>query len=197
LLFALYPLTPAIWQLLNNEDQVLFMKQHYGLFITYLAAFPLDNAYKIKELLNTNQLEVLSGITTLDFEDNQFKVAYQDGQIIQSNWLINATGFGYNASAVLALKTLLFERLLSEHPLGGIKVDRHTLQTLDVEGKVNSHVYAVGELTKGDYFLTTDLGCVTAQTKRVAVSLAKQIDSVREHEKVNVPSLGEKIDDIL
>lgn len=179
ILFALYPLTPQIWPMLHSQDRALFLQQYYSLFITYLAAFPLDNAYKIQELLASNQLEVQGGLNELKFENGQFEAHCQDGTIHRAPWVINSTGCSYDATTLPLLNGMLDDGLITKHPLGGIRVDKETMQVFNQEMKKNSSMYAVGEVTKGDCFLTTDLGCVTSQTKKIASILVSKISHSR------------------
>ncbi|KTC87683.1 FAD/NAD(P)-binding protein [Legionella drozanskii] len=174
-LFALYPLTPHLWTLLNCRDQTLFMAEFYSLFITYLAAFPLENAYKIKELLRQQQLTVLGGLKEISLENSQFLAHCQNGQTIKSNWLINATGPSYEASTLPLLQKMLESGLIAQHPLGGIQIEKETLKVVNNQRQTMNHLYVVGELTKGSFFLTTDLGCVTAQTRKIASRLADEL----------------------
>lgn len=176
-LFALYPLTPQFWPLLNDEGQYVFMTQWYSLFITYLAAFPLDNAYQIKTLLTSKQLEVLGGIQGITQENGHF-VVQCDKTPLSSSWLINATGPSYNATSLPFLKKMLSSSSVLVHPLGGLKVEQSTLRVLNGKNEVHQRLYALGELTKGINFLTTDLGCVTAQAKNVAQQLVEQLQNV-------------------
>ena len=50
-MFSFYPTVPDIWQRMDLENQRKFILEYSSLFMTYLAAFPLENAYKIKNLL--------------------------------------------------------------------------------------------------------------------------------------------------
>lgn len=179
LLFSIYPLTPEIWPKVRSEDKSLFLEKYYSLFINYLAAFPLDNAYKIKELLDSKQLEIQGGLSELKYEHGQFKAHCDDGRVYNSNWVINATGCSYDATTLPLLKNMLDEGLISKHPLGGIRIDRATMTVINTEMEINPSLFAVGEITKGDCFLTTDLGCVTAQTKTIASLLKNKLIRVK------------------
>lgn len=180
-LFALYPLTPKLWPLLNPEDQQYFMTHWYSLFITYLAAFPLENAYQIKTLLTSKQLEIINGVQDITQERDRFIVQCAEGRL-STSWLINATGPGYNPKSLPFLKKMLASGLVLAHPLGGLKVEQSTLRVHQGSHQVFSRLYALGELTKGVNFLTTDLGCVTNQAKTVAHLLTQQLQEERSRE---------------
>ena len=65
------------------------------------------------------------------------------------------------------LKKMIRRALISKHPLGGIKVDNQTFQVIGKDAKTNPNLFAIGELTKGECFLTTDLNITTVQAKKV------------------------------
>ncbi|WP_083852293.1 FAD/NAD(P)-binding protein [Legionella tunisiensis] len=173
-LFALYPLTPDIWPMIRREDQERFIKAHYSLFITYLAAFPLENAHKIKAMLASGQLKVQGGLSDISSEADHFIVRFENGEHFTSNTVINATGPGYDASKLPFLTNLFRQGYLVKNPLGGIQVDKDTLHIINAMGNNNPHFYAIGELTKGIYFLTTDFGRVTVQAEKIVKTLIQQ-----------------------
>lgn len=177
-LFSLYPHTPNIWPLLKYDDQKLFLDQYNSLFLTYLAAFPLENSYKIRELLISNQLEISGGLQNITYQNNQYIVELNKQNTIHTKFLFNATGPGYDPVQTPLLKKSITSGLITKNPLGGIHVDPTTLRVIDSEENLNSRVFAIGELTKGSYFLTTDLGRVTAQANLITNYIICQLNSI-------------------
>jgi uncharacterized NAD(P)/FAD-binding protein YdhS len=181
-LFALYPLTPQFWSMLNAHDQSLFMEQWYGLFITYLAAFPLENAHRVKSLLTTGELSVFGGFQRIEKADGCFLVYCEDQPIIRSDWLINTTGPGYDITSLPLFKCMLDSGIVIAHPLGGLYAEQDTLRVLHANGTSQRRLFALGELTKGINFLTTDLGCVTAHARTIS---GKIVEDLRQYSQVN------------
>jgi uncharacterized NAD(P)/FAD-binding protein YdhS len=173
-LFAFYAVIPYVWSQLSFSDQQHFLKKYYGLFITYLAAFPLDNAYKILNMLKTERLEVLGGLTEIKPAKGGFVITLKNREI-RIPQLINATGSGYQLSSAPLYKKLMARNFITEDSLGGIRVDPQTLQVLHRTGRPYQSVYAVGELTRGASLLTADMSRVSDQTKRVSTCLARNL----------------------
>ncbi|MCX7119127.1 MAG: FAD/NAD(P)-binding protein [Legionellales bacterium] len=178
-LFALYPLTPNIWPMLSLADQDKFIKHYNSLFITYLAAFPLENAYKIRNMISSNLLEIHGQLARVSYKNQKFKMKFTNQDDIHLDYLINATGPGYDPSTISLYEKMLSQGLIMKHLFGGIDVVRETLQTLRKNGSVNPTLFALGELTKGTYFLTTDLGRVTEQAHKVSQFIAQSMITVK------------------
>ena len=176
-LFSLYPLTPDIWPMFNFEDQQTFLKEYNSLFITYLAAFPLDNAYKIKNLLASGQLDILGDLNNVLYEHHQYTMHLKDGNTINTKYLFNATGPGYDPTTVPLYKKMLDQQIILKHSFGGIEVKTDTLQVINNNGIAHENIFAIGEITKGACFLTTDLSRVTAQGSRVVNHIVNQLFS--------------------
>lgn len=174
-LFALYPLTATLWSMLSYEDQARFLNDYNSLLNNYLAAFPLDNAYKIKEMLSSGYIEVCGNLTKVEYSGRQFNVHVGNDEIRTFDYLINTTGPGYDPTKVVLFKKMLDRGLISKHSFGGIQVDFNTFQVISGEGKINQHLFAIGELTRGVCLLTSELGIITAQANQVTAHLVNQL----------------------
>lgn len=172
-LFALYPIVPSIWAMMDLNDQQTFLEKYYSTYMTYLAAFPLDNAYKIKNYLESGQLEVRGGLTDIDYENGQFTIKFNKAPDITTQHIFNATGPSYDPTPIPLCKKMLGQGIASKHPLGGINVDPQTLQVLDIRGKTHFGLFAIGELTRGATLATTDMTRVSFQASKVATGIAR------------------------
>jgi uncharacterized NAD(P)/FAD-binding protein YdhS len=178
-LFAFYSIIPNVWSMLHFKDQKRFLNEFYGLFITYLAAFPLDNAYKIMDLIKSGQLTVNGGLNDIVFNKDKFQLK-QHNRNLSVNYLINATGSGYQTSSIPLYRTMFNRGLIAEHHLGGIKVVPQTLQVIDNIGRAHKSMYALGEPTRGACLLTADMSRVSAQASRVSYCLSQSIFSAKK-----------------
>jgi uncharacterized NAD(P)/FAD-binding protein YdhS len=173
---SVYTIIPEIWQLLNEKDKAIFLEYFYGLFMTYLVAFPIENAKKILHLLQTGQLEIHAGLSSINYNniDKCYHAVCSD-QIIKSAYVINATGPGYDIiqSDSKLFKALLDRELIIPHVLGGIQLDFKTLKVKNIYGKTTLPLFAVGEITHGEYLATTDLGQTTKQIRQVVHQIIK------------------------
>ncbi len=167
-LISLYPIVPYIWRALSEEDKVRFMGQFYSLWMTYVVAFPLENAKKIMGLLESGQLEVFQELEKVVFNDKSQQYVIQcKATEIAVDYLVNATGPGCDIKMSNAplLEHLLEQKMISIEPHGGIKVNFKTLQA---KGDNLNNLYAIGEITKGTFLVTTDLGVLSRQASCVA-----------------------------
>lgn len=173
-MFSLYPMVPAIWQKMDLENQRKFILQYSSLFMTYLAAFPLENAYKIKKLLESGQLKVLGGMQQIKHHDEKFTLQGKT-EVVKTNHLFNATGPGYNIKHQPLFINMLNQGLIRQHPLGGIYVKPETLQVFNSQKQINSRLFAIGELTRGNYLMTTDLATVAKQASKVSQAISSKL----------------------
>jgi uncharacterized NAD(P)/FAD-binding protein YdhS len=173
-LFALYPNVSTIWPMLSLADQKLFFEKYDSLYMTYLAAFPLENAYKIQELIKSSQLEVHGGLATIEHGMGHFAMK-TEGQIITTKHLFNATGLGYNPTLLPLYNNMMKRGLICKHPLGGIAVDSQSLHVFDQAKKLNTRIFALGELTRGSCLATTDLGRVAVQANKISACLIRNL----------------------
>lgn len=174
-LFSLYPIIPNIWSMLNLADQKIFLNTYYSTYMTYLAAFPLENAYKMRRLLQSGQLEIQGDLIGIHYENNQFMVRAGDSKVIATKHLYNATGPGYDATKMPIYKRMVERGVVCKHPLGGVDVDPQTLQVLDRKGNPQKKMFAVGELTRGTCLATTDMTRLAFQTGKVSVGMVNNL----------------------
>lgn len=71
ILFTLFPIMPQLWAALSDTDKKIFLRDWHSIFISFAAAFPLKNAYKIKSMLKTGQLNVLRSLELIQPCDNK------------------------------------------------------------------------------------------------------------------------------
>lgn len=173
-MFSLYPMVPDIWQRMDLRDQKKFMLQYNSLFMTYLAGFPLENAYKIKNLLESGQLKVLGGLQSIKQQDGKF-ILQGEKEVAKTKYLFNATGPSYNVRHQPLYTKMLDQKLILQHPLGGIDIKLETLQVLNSNKQLNPRLFAIGELTRGKFLTTTDLASVARQGTRIARALSSKI----------------------
>lgn len=173
-MFALYPMVPDIWQRMDLTDQRKFIVEYNSLFMTYLAGFPLENAYKIKNLLESGQLRVLGGLQSIKQQDRNY-ILQGKNESVKTKYLFNATGPGYDIKYKPPFTGMLGQGLICQHPLGGIEIKSETLQVLNSNGQFNRRLFVIGEATRGEFLTTTDLASVGRQAKEVAYVISEEI----------------------
>lgn len=178
-LASLYSIVPSLWKVLDSDDKQMFLDTYYSIWMTYLAAFPLENAEKILALLQKENLAVLGGLKTVSFcdETQMFTAHLNTGNTqksqIEARYLINATGPGHDLTKTdsVLLQNLIRKNLLSPHPLGGVHVHFKSLQS-SVNGNKTIPIFVIGDGgTWGTCMATADLGQTAKQAQRVINSM--------------------------
>lgn len=182
-LFAIYPIIPTIWNHLTFSDKKFFLDHYYGIFLTYLAAFPLENAYKIRERIISGQLKIYGGLQKIESCDWRHSLTLAN-RVITTHHLFNGTGPGHDPLLMPLYQKMYDSKLIYPDELGGIHVNSQTLQ---VDGSKN--MYAIGELTKGACLATTDYGQVTNQCRRVITGITRSIIS----KKIEYPTSESRV----
>ena len=173
-LFSLYPIVSEIWRMMAEPDQKRFLEDYYSLFMSYLAAFPLENAKLIQYLLQKEQLEVYEGLQTIQYANDQFIMQTANKEIMVAK-LFNATGPGYNPAMVPLYHNMLEHGFAIAHPLGGLEIDYSTLQVLNEDVTKKQNIFVMGELTRGKCLATTDMTRVAFQANRIAYFVSQDI----------------------
>jgi uncharacterized NAD(P)/FAD-binding protein YdhS len=173
-MFSLYPMVPDIWQRMNLKDQRKFLLEYNPLFMTYLAGFPLENAYKIKNLLESGQLKVLGDLQTIKQQDEKY-ILQGENKTTRTKYLFNATSPSYNIRYQPLYTKMLDQGLIRQHPLGGIDIKSETLQVLNSQKQLNPRLFAIGELTRGKFLITSDLASVARQANKVSHVISDKI----------------------
>lgn len=194
-LSSLYPIVPNIWNALTLTDKKEFLKTYYSLWMTYLAAFPIENAKKIQALMETGQLEVSGGMESVKFleQEQNYEISLSNSKVIHAKYLINCTGAGHDitkANDSILLKNLLERKLIIPHPLGGIKIDFTSLNVKSntPEKQIVKGLFVIGKMTGGTCLATDDLGQIGREAKRAVNSSYHQL-----HEQILLtPSLQGK-----
>lgn len=170
-----YQLISKLWSKLSLRDQMIFYKKYYPLFTIYTCSFPLENAYQIKSMLDSQELEIYSGLVDVSYQHKHFTVHFKQQPPIKTKYLINATGAGHNPEYSPLLQQMLQDNLLIKHTLGGIRVKTESLNTVDGYGKVNPRMYALGDLVRGSCFCAIEINHVVQQANKISRHLIQSI----------------------
>ncbi|WP_240992197.1 FAD/NAD(P)-binding protein [Rickettsiella grylli] len=174
--FSIYPSFSLIWSKLSLEDKKEFLLKYYSTLMTYLAAFPLDNAYKIQQLLESGQLKVLGGCQSIKRQQEKYILQGKNASF-EVKHLFNATGPGHNILCQSLYSKMQNRGLIRQHLLGGLEVDQQTLRVLNSRGQPHPRLFAIGELTRGNYLITADMGCVVKQAAQISKCISQELTS--------------------
>lgn len=177
-LTASYSLVPVIWSMLSMQDKKRFLQCYKGTYLTYLASFPLENAYKIRGHLASGQLNVRGGIKEITGLDvGGFSMSFDAGPPLIIKNIINATGPGSNPRRTQPYERMIEKKLIQPHALAGIAVDYKTLQVISPRMGKNPKIFALGGVTAGDYLATEHIVMVARQASEVSKFIVSKIGS--------------------
>lgn len=158
ILYATNGVIEHVWQALDASAQARFMSEYFSFFMAYRVSIPSENARKILSYLRNGQLEFVAGAFASPQADSQGLTLQGAGWAHVYDRLIHATGFPRDAqlldSALLA--ALIKSGTATAHAMGGICVDPDSYR-LQGRAAGTRQIYAVGELTVGQFFFTSAL----------------------------------------
>ena len=143
---------------------------------------PLVNARKILEALKSGQLHILPGIQCIRScgENMGFEIDIETRLgvpfTLRAPYIVNATGQGHDVACYedALIQALLSKGVIQPHPSGGIQADFHTSQVYDGKGSLQSHIYALGEITRGVHFYTNGVAPNMGAADRISDHIIKR-----------------------
>lgn len=173
ILLAFYQYVPQTWNLLSVNDKKRFLKNYHSLWLTYLAAFPLKNAERLAKLWGKDAIDIIGGLKKISYHKQKkvFVVETKKGNYTVRS-IINATGAGHSPYSQSTLLAKLLDRGISAPgPLGDVHISLDNCRMISPEGRQIQHFYAIGEVTFGDWFATSDLGQISRQASLVVAAI--------------------------
>ncbi|UHG92701.1 FAD/NAD(P)-binding protein [Spirosoma oryzicola] len=172
----------AIWQLLPQDERIRFSKWLKPYSDINRHAIPLQNAYKLRDLLASGQVTVTaySDEVTWDDKTRRFTMTTEKGFTDEADYVINATGPATKAEKMLVP---VLERLLKKNQLvpceaGGVQADVNTMQ-LYVPNMGDAPAYGIGHLLVGELFDTNSVWFNVARIDPLTQSIIKRIQHER------------------
>ncbi len=117
-----------LWELLSDEDKQEFNAQLYTLIMAYVTGITPINARLLLELYQRDMIVEYSGCSSIIYDEEKqiFLIQFTDKNPIQANYIINASGYGYDVSKANSqtplIKKLIENGLLVPKKLGGIEI---------------------------------------------------------------------------
>lgn len=182
-LHAVNDILSFTWEILSDEDREKVCNGLLGVFLTYRAAMPLENAEKIYRLIKRGELSILSGLQSVDYDEEQkcFCVVTKGsrGEQTRANtqFVINATG---QSADVLKtndplIRCLVNKRIFIPHRFGGIQMCPHSLRLIHTDGERHPNVFILGSLACGVHLVTNLLEYIVRVANNVASIISEKI----------------------
>lgn len=176
-LLASYGIVDRLWYVLSDSDKEVFLQKYYGLWMTYLAAFPPLSARRLLAEMDQGRLSLSGGLARIEPLSYGFDLFKDDGSKMFVDYLIDGRGVGYNYDDLRLdplVGSLLQQGLVDVHPHGGLKVDRTTYEAIGKNGTPIQNFHIFGDLTKGEFLATTDVGRCVAHSSLLADAVIRK-----------------------
>ncbi|UZP43041.1 hypothetical protein NXS19_010857 [Fusarium pseudograminearum] len=182
---AIAPNLERYWSHLTSKDQLLFLEKWCSMWYTYVHAMPYENALKLQNLLRSKAVNVLQ-CSRLYQRASGFTITSHD-EHIDVDFVVEATGFETNVSQIRSpfLHSILQSRILEAHPVTGLSLDQHTLESTTTPG-----IYAIGSLSTGVHFYTNGIDRNVAHASRISRHLVGRPVYPPAHVAIILPDGG-------
>lgn len=173
-----YDLVFPLGRLLSDKDKKIFIEKCASHFLCYKAAFPIESAKTLHQLMVNGELEVHAGLNSVHFDSATEQFVFDcAGKISTSSYVVDATGISADIRYTdhSLIKGLRESGLISAHSCEGIELDEKTLNVIDTSGKVLPQLFAIGALAKGVHLFTNLLSYVAQSAAEAAQHVIRQI----------------------
>ena len=170
ILYATNSFIDAAWSYLPNSEQERFKNEFMSAFMSYRVSIPVENAKLMLEYLKAGKVEFIPGSFNADYgRDGQtHKVTMRDGSLRRYDYIVWATGSPRDArqSESPLVQNLLDRGLVSQHPMGGLRVDPRSYKVIDRNGQFAKSLRLVGELSNGEFLFTSAIEILVNHARR-------------------------------
>ncbi|PEA54863.1 hypothetical protein CON64_10490 [Bacillus pseudomycoides] len=168
------------WFYLNQNDKVTYLKKYERLFMSERNPMPIHNAKIILEMLNKNILHIKKGVEDIQIYKNKFNVYFKDFNKESYEWIINAVGstkYLHKSYRDNLLGNLVEAGTAKINKYGGVEVDFDSGSIIDINGKTNKELKALGHITCGTYYFTSSVEMISKHAKIISQDILEHLSS--------------------
>lgn len=185
-LYSTNAVLDLIWPAMPDEDKKRFLG-YSSWWMAYRVSIPIENALKIKSLVETGQLSIIKGeLQSIEYNGRfTLKVAKQSKRYFRGyDAVVVATG---TPRDVTKFDNLLVQNIIQQgigcvDPFGGLKVSAESGGLINQSGYVDDRITVLGELTSGALFFTSALEINSRHsTQRAEYVLARLAQTSNAH----------------
>ncbi len=166
-----------LWHRLPQRERKFFRTVMQSKWMSLRVGMPEQSARRLLALIEGGQLEVVRSITNVSACETtkSFSISTRDTHdAMKADFVVNATGSTDDLERIESrlLRQMLADKVIRQHPLGGIDVSFDDASVIDGNGGKHPHFYAIGTLTSGTYFFTSVLELNVKHAHRIARAIA-------------------------
>lgn len=160
-LYSTNAVLDLIWPAMPDEDKKMFL-EYSSWWMAYRVSIPMENALKVKSLIETGKLSIIKGEIEAIQYNGRFilEVANQsDNSCYDYDSVVVATGTPRDVSKFdnPLVQNMLQQGTGCADPFGGVKVSAESGGLINNLGHVDDRITVLGELTSGAFFFTSAL----------------------------------------
>ncbi|AZF58860.1 FAD/NAD(P)-binding protein [Pseudomonas sp. R11-23-07] len=160
-LYSTNAVLDLIWPAMPDEDKKIFLG-YSSWWMAHRVSIPVENALKIKSLLESGQLSIIKGELEAIECDGRFvlQVANQSDRSFHTyDSVVVATGTPRDVTKFdnPLVQHILERGIACADPFGGVKVSAESGGLINQLGHVDDRIIVLGELTSGAFFFTSAL----------------------------------------
>lgn len=169
-----------IWNSIPEQAQRHFLTTYKRIWDVYNYPMPLENAKKLKSLMESGILEVKKGLNSVEYseKENCFMLYCNQNlrnvKISRARYVVNTTGQGINVLNMdnKLLRNLLSKGMIQSHKFGGILIEFGSSLAVPKYRKLTRGIYVIGSLTRGTYLNSSSMMNNTNAAELVARHLS-------------------------
>ncbi|MGY3865254.1 FAD/NAD(P)-binding protein [Aeromonas bivalvium] len=163
-----------IWDRMPSADQDLLIKHYFSSAMSLRVSIPAENAEKILSYLHSGQLKFITGTSQIEVKAGQLVICC-NGDSLPVDKVIYATGSPKSLNQIDSplVHHLIESGVCVENKFGGLDVCKHSYGLFCKEGKMNTNIFAIGELTSGRFLFTSALDIILRHAHACADSIEK------------------------
>ncbi|KEK24990.1 FAD/NAD(P)-binding protein [Bacillus gaemokensis] len=187
ILLSMNEIIEEYWHFLNEKDKKLYLDKYDSIFQSRRNPMPLTNAIKILKFMNDGQLLIRKGITHINCQkDHTFCAQFNNGEYVNYDWIINATGPTKNLNKLCGSK--LVESLIRNgyavtDTYGGLKTEFSSGALIGQNGELDKRLRALGHITCGTYYYTSSMEMIAKHAKAIAEDISKLVNKSLQEDK--------------
>ena len=175
------PLVESIeagWSMMSFIEKQTFLDKYFRRILRYIAAFPIQNAKSVLEIIEKNRLHMREGLLSVTYNTRaeRFTAKFIHGNQQEFDKIINATGSGKNLlrSEWPLIRNMQTTGLYCFNHFGCFKVNRTTLEVI-CQKSTKTKVYAPASGSYGEFIIVNFIESCIKHAKIVAEDIVNKL----------------------
>lgn len=170
---------PDYWVALTEGDKKKFLHDYQGDFERFRTPIPRKTICELLDLLESGQVSVHKEMRAVDVIENGFVVSFENGETIEVDYLINATGQNKKVEITPShddlISNLLDKRIVQPEEFGGVQVVWPSSAAVSQRYGVLDNLLIHGQLISGVHYGNNSAGMLRDHAYKVVKKMRERI----------------------